>query len=156
MMRMDIIASGTLKDTDTLNIINNYVKRLHGGLDIREISINHNKKTDSSVIKQKERDEFLKHIDKTAYIIALDEHGKNLSSIELSDHIQKIQDQSGHHKIQFLIGGAFGFHRDILEFAHMKLCFGKLTWPHMMVRMMLVEQIYRVQQIQSGHPYHKE
>jgi 23S rRNA (pseudouridine1915-N3)-methyltransferase len=82
----------------------------------------------------------------------LDERGKNFSSPELAETIDNRQGQGD---IIFLIGPAEGFIPIIRERADLCISFGKATWPHMLLRVMLVEQIYRSLQILSGHPYHK-
>ena len=85
----------------------------------------------------------------------MDEKGKTLSSIEFSKHIEKIQLDST-NGIQFIIGGADGLDDEIRDQARLIMSFGRQTWPHMMARVMLLEQIYRAQQILAGHPYHRE
>ncbi len=89
-----------------------------------------------------------------AYVIALDERGKSLSSPDFARKIQDLMDQ-GRPCIQFIIGGADGLNDDIRKRADTLLSFGVQTWPHMMVRAMLMEQIYRARQIIAGHPYHR-
>ncbi len=89
----------------------------------------------------------------SAIIVALDEFGDTLSSLELANKINIWQDQGQQH-IYFAIGGAYGHGPALLQKANLKLSFGRLTWPHMMVRPMLCEQLYRSQQILAGHPYH--
>ena len=102
-----------------------------------------------------ERQKIISKLDTNAPIIALDELGKTLSSVELSKNIEKLQQiKSG--KVQFIIGGADGLDDDIRARADLILSFGRLTWPHMLARVMLVEQIYRATLIMSNHPYHRE
>jgi 23S rRNA (pseudouridine1915-N3)-methyltransferase len=156
MLNIDIIAGGSQKDPAYNTLIEEYIRRLNWPINIYDINVNLGKKTSADQTKKAELNAFEKYIDTKSYIIALDEHGKNLDSISFASQIQKIQEELGYQKIQFLIGGAFGLHNDLLQKSHMKLCFGALTWPHLMVRLMLTEQLYRAQQIQAGHPYHKE
>ena len=93
-------------------------------------------------------------IEKSSYVIAMDEGGQDVSSTELARIIQSLQDKATTN-LTFVIGGAFGLHESILKSADKRLAFGKATWPHQLVRVMLMEQIYRAQQIISKHPYHK-
>ena len=91
----------------------------------------------------------------TSIKIALDERGKTLSSRELSGKIQDFQNESA-SEIQFIIGGANGLSDELRKECNFLLSFGRVTWPHMLARIMLIEQIYRSQQILSGHPYHRD
>lgn len=156
MLIIDIIAGGTQKDPAYNTLIEEYIRRLNWQINIFDINVNLGKKANAEQTKKAELTAFEKHIDSKAYIIALDEHGKNLDSMSFATQLQKINEEQGFQKIQFLIGGAFGLHKDLLQKSHQKICFGALTWPHLMVRLMLTEQLYRAQQIQAGHPYHKE
>jgi 23S rRNA (pseudouridine1915-N3)-methyltransferase len=88
-------------------------------------------------------------------MVALDEQGKQLTSLQFAERIGSWRD-SGLGKVAFVIGGADGLHSDILQKATLKLAFGSLTWPHQMVRLMLVEQLYRAHTILEGHPYHRQ
>lgn len=87
--------------------------------------------------------------------ICLDETGKHLNSQEFSNIFKQFQ-LSGIKQLNFVIGGADGLHPDLRNNAHLSIAFGNLTWPHMLVRVMLLEQIYRAQQILCGHPYHRD
>ena len=85
----------------------------------------------------------------------MDENGKNLSSMGLANQLQHWRN-AGVQKTAFLIGGADGHDTNVLEGANLILSLGPQTWPHMMVRSMIAEQIYRAQSILTGHPYHRE
>lgn len=89
-----------------------------------------------------------------AQVIALDEGGKQLSSEEFAELLGALQDQ-GCRDLVFLIGGADGHGAAVRARADRAIAFGRNTWPHMLVRGLLAEQIYRAQQILSGHPYHR-
>lgn len=89
------------------------------------------------------------------YIIALDERGKPMKSIRFASQLQRLEDE-GHRHIVFLIGGADGHCDTVRNDANLLLSFGDATWPHMLVRAMLAEQLYRAHAILSGHPYHRE
>lgn len=89
-----------------------------------------------------------------AFVIALDERGKTLSSEEFARRIGDLRD-GGRRDIAFLIGGADGLEKSLRESADLVISFGRMTWPHMLVRGMLAEQIFRAQSILAGHPYHR-
>ncbi len=104
--------------------------------------------------KEAEEKFFLKHIRESDCIIGLDEQGKDYASIPFA---QFLAAQLGTYKnICFLIGGADGLSDGVRQRCHHLLSFGKLTWPHMLVRGMLMEQMYRATLILNGHPYHRE
>ncbi len=89
-----------------------------------------------------------------AFVIALDERGKTLSSVEFAERIAALRD-GGRRDIAFVIGGADGLAESFRASADLVLSFGKMTWPHMLVRGLLAEQIFRAQSILAGHPYHR-
>lgn len=151
-MKVLIAAVGRLKPGPIHDIIQDYLKRITWPLTIKEIE---NKDPLPTTARQnQESQNLLKVIPGTSTIIALDEHGKNISSQGLANLIHDYQ-QRGIQTIAFVIGGADGHHSNLLEKAHHKISFGAATWPHMLVRAMLIEQLYRAQQILAGHPYHK-
>lgn len=146
-MKAEIIAIGKCKkNSPEADIINEYIKRSHWQLSIKE--------QDNST--QKEEAEFLlSSIPHGAKVIVLDERGANISSKELAAIIADWQDH-GCSDICFLIGGADGHLQSTRDKADLLLSFGKLTLPHILMRAVLAEQIYRVQTIIAGHPYHRE
>jgi 23S rRNA (pseudouridine1915-N3)-methyltransferase len=87
--------------------------------------------------------------------VALDERGAQWSSRALAERIAAWRDQ-GESQLVFAIGGADGLHRAVLDRADVILALGSMTWPHLLVRGMLLEQLYRAQQILAGHPYHRQ
>ena len=97
----------------------------------------------------------LKNLANDAVIIAMDERGKTLPSREFAQKFQNWQNEGQSH-VQFFIGGADGLNDEIRKRAQLLLSFGKQTWPHMLARIMLLEQIYRAQQILKNHPYHRD
>ncbi len=113
------------------------------------------KYTDAKAQQAHEQRLILEKLDEDSFIVVMDERGDGLRSLDFAQTIQKIQ-STGSDKITFLIGGAEGFTDEIRNKANMMLSFGQQTWPHVMVRVMLLEQIYRAQQIIAGHPYHRE
>ena len=90
-----------------------------------------------------------------ARLVALDEHGANWSSRELAERLAAWRDQ-GTATLAFAIGGAEGLGRAVIQRADAILSLGAMTWPHLLVRGMLLEQLYRAQQILAGHPYHRD
>jgi len=125
-------------------MLDEYSKRLTGKIKFTEIN---------TASQKEECQNILKKLDRALPLIALDEKGKSFSSIEFS---KKIEQLSLSGTIQIVIGGADGLSQDIRDQADIITNFGRLTWPHMMVRVMLVEQLYRAQQILANHPYHRE
>lgn len=90
-----------------------------------------------------------------ATIVALDETGRNLTSREFAKRLSHWRD-TGTNELVFIIGGADGLTDEIRNKATLVMSFGKSTWPHLLVRGMLAEQLYRAQQIHAGHPYHRD
>lgn len=89
-----------------------------------------------------------------APLVALTPTGQNLSSLELASYLGRWRD-GGRRDVAFLIGGADGLPDELLARAELQLAFGRATWPHRLVRVMLAEQLYRASAILSGHPYHR-
>ncbi len=146
-MKVTILAIGKCKkNSPEAAIINEYAKRSSWDIIIKE-------KDNSS---QDDEAKFLQSsIPHNAKVIVLDERGDNLKSLELADKIKNWQ-LNGCSEICFLIGGADGHLQSTRDKADLILSFGKLTLPHMLMRAVLSEQIYRLQTIISGHPYHRE
>ena len=105
-------------------------------------------------IKEKEASRLLKYLNRDAYVIALAIEGKQLDSVELSEKLDNLG-TSGVSHIIFLIGGSLGLSDDILNGADFQLSFSKMTFPHQLMRVILLEQIYRAYRIMNGEPYHK-
>lgn len=152
-MRIDIVAIGKMSKSPFQDMVNTYGKRMKWKIDITEIP------SHASTTNEQENIALLAMIDKKSSqqcrIIALDERGKNMTSPDFARTVENWMNTGCSH-ILFLIGGADGLNDDIRNKADLLLSFGKLTWPHKMVRVMLSEQIYRCQQIIAGHPYHRE
>lgn len=146
MPHIDVIAGGRLRDNALLSLWQDYVRRLQWPTSLHEIDV---KKP------AEEEQKFLDRIDPQAYVFALDERGKSLGSVAFAHKIDDIS-AGGISKFQFIIGSADGLPESVRKKADFLLSFGNQTWPHMLVRIMLVEQIYRAQQIMTGHPYHRE
>lgn len=146
-MKATIIAIGKCKkNSPEMEIISEYIKRSQWQISIKE--------KDNSNQKD-EADFLLSSIPPKSKIIVLDEKGSNISSKELAQTILNWQ-ATGSSEICFLIGGADGHLPSVRQKADLLLSFGKLTLPHMLIRAVLAEQIYRIQTIIAGHPYHRE
>lgn len=105
-------------------------------------------------VDERKADSFAAVLQPTAIVVALDERGKSLSSHEFSQLLARWRDD-GETRLTFLIGGSDGLPSDIKKRARHMFAFGVQTWPHLLVRTMLAEQIYRAITILSGHPYHR-
>jgi 23S rRNA (pseudouridine1915-N3)-methyltransferase len=138
-MKIKIIASGKLKNSPLLDLCEEYVKRMPGAVSIKEI--------DGAIEG--------KHLPDPGFIVALDERGETFSSPDFAKKISSWRTRAPGNEITFVIGGADGLGDEIRKKAKFLLSFGKQTWPHMLVRVMLLEQIYRARQIEAGHPYHR-
>ena len=149
-MKYIISIIGKFKNNNENVITQKYLKR------IKNIELNQYEIKLSNLEKRLE-EEGLKLINSTpknGKLILLDEQGENLSSTELADIISKWRDNNI-SSTNFAIGGAFGNGKHVKKSADKIVAFGRLTWPHQMVKMMVAEQIYRIETILEGHPYHK-
>lgn len=146
-----IFCVGKLKSGSLLSVMEDYLKRIKPPLAITEVDI---KETNVTAAERKRKEGILLQglIPSHSFVIALDRTGQALSSEKLAQTLS-LQSQSYKHII-FIIGGADGLDETLLQQAHMRLSLGPNTWPHMLARLMIIEQIYRAQQILNGHPYH--
>ncbi len=152
MLRIDIVAAGRLKKGPLFELFEDYKKRLKWRLSVFEVESKHK---DPKAIQADEEKQFLKHMNDQAFVIVLDERGDGLKSLDFAKTLENFQNQSVSY-FQFIIGGADGLTDEVRARANLLLSFGQQTWPHMLARVMLLEQIYRAQQILTGHPYHRE
>lgn len=150
-MNITIIAIGKSKNPSINALIKDYTTRVMWPCQCIEIIPKKDSPTPAAR-KIYEAGLISKHIPTDAHLIALDSHGKNPSSPDLAGHLA--QCAQTHGACVFLIGGADGLAEELLLRANYTLSFGANTWPHMLVRVMLFEQIYRSQQILNNHPYH--
>lgn len=130
-----------------------YAQRIAWPLDVREVE--EKRKLSAPELKKREGELLLAAVPKGAAVVALDETGQTLTSAEFAGRIAKWRD-GGTKDLCFVIGGAGGLDKAVLERAQLALSFGRLTWPHLLVRVLLAEQIFRAQSILQGHPYHRE
>lgn len=151
-MRVTIAAIGKAKASPEEALYQQYIKRLPWKITHNEFDI---RIDDPAKRKSKEAEKLLEASAGCDRLIALDERGKNLSSRELAETIQKWQ-QAGSSSFAFVIGGADGLDASVTAKADLLLSFGKVTWPHMLMRAMVAEQLYRTWSLISGHPYHRD
>ena len=155
-MRLRILAMGRLRNGPEKDLIEDYVARFNRsgrplGLGPVELTELEDKKGGG---KAAEAALLLKAIPQGAAVIALDERGKLQSSPDFAAHLSQIRD-SAPSELIFVIGGADGLDPAVLQRAQSVLSFGKMVWPHMLVRVMLSEQLYRAASILAGGPYHR-
>ncbi len=151
-MKININAIGKIKDPAIQSIINEYIKRLKWRIMIHDFPPA--KDNDIGVIKRKEGALLMPMRKADVFTIAMDEAGDHLSSKEFAAKISDVQ-LSGCSEIFFLIGGAHGHTDATLKDSNMALSLSKMTFPHQLARLLLVEQIYRAYTILLSHPYHK-
>lgn len=158
MLHIDVICVGKLKENYLKEAINEYTKRLSKYCILNITELNDEKlpsKLNESIIddiKQKESNSILSHIKKDSYVIALDLKGKNYTSEEFSEKIEKISIKSSH--ITFLIGGTLGMSNELLDKTNELICFSKMTFPHQLIRVFLLEQLFRSFKISNNETYH--
>lgn len=155
-MKIQLLTIGKTEEKYLNSGIDLYLKRLkhYISFKITEIpDLKNTKNLSQEQQKQKEAELLLKHIKPTDYVCLLDERGKSLSSPELAQWINKLMVQSTSQLI-LVIGGPYGFHATIYERANMQLSLSAMTFSHQMIRLFVVEQIYRAFTILKGEPYH--
>ncbi len=152
-MRIVIAAVGRLRDAPSKALFEDYAKRLAWPLALREVELK--RALPAAQARVEEGRLLLDAIGDRATVVALDEHGADWSSAEFARRVVAWRDD-GVADLAFAIGGADGHSPELLKRAAATVAFGKMTWPHRLARVMLVEQIYRAQQIIAGHPYHRE
>lgn len=151
-MRLWLAAVGRARGGPARDLYEEYAGRLVWPLTLREVEVK--KRLSSDELKRQEAELLLAAIPAGATIVALDERGTALPSAAFAQRVGGWRD-SGVGDLAFLIGGADGHGEEVRRRAAFLLAFGPATWPHMMVRGMLAEQLYRAQQILAGHPYHR-
>ena len=159
MLNINIVCIGKIKENYLKDAINEYSKRLRKYCKLNILELPDEKIPDklnesiSQEMKAKESNNILNHIKKDSYIICLDLKGKEFSSEEFSKNIDNLSLQTSN--ITFVIGGSLGLSEYILKKAHQKICFSKMTFPHQLIRVFLLEQIFRGFKISHGETYHR-
>jgi len=153
-MNVTIAAIGKLKRGPELELAQRYQKRLRWPVVVNEQS---EAPPHLSVLERKDREaEFhLQNLKSNTSLITRDENGKNLDSQAFAFLVRDLIEKNG-PDLRFAIGGPDGLGKSVLERSNFILSFGKLTWPHQIVRALLLEQLYRTQTILDGHPYHRQ
>ena len=159
-MRINIVCVGKIKEKYLKLGIDEFKKRLSKYCKLEIIELEDEKAPENLsdkemlIIKEKEGKKILSKIKDNSYVIALAIDGKNLSSEELAQTINKLG-VMGVSNITFVIGGSLGLSDEVLSRADYKLSFSKMTFPHQLMRLILLEQVYRAYRINNGEPYHK-
>lgn len=159
-MNIQIISVGKLKEKYLKMGIEEYTKRLGSYAKIDLIEVADEKapenlsEADMDIVKKKEGDRILAKIGADTYVVALAIEGKMKSSEQLAADIESLMTY-GRSKIAFVIGGSLGLHDEVMKRSDEKLSFSKMTLPHQLMKLVLVEQIYRAFRIMKGEPYHK-
>ncbi|MFC0525987.1 23S rRNA (pseudouridine(1915)-N(3))-methyltransferase RlmH [Pontibacillus salicampi] len=159
-MKITIVSVGKLKEKYLKQGIDEYIKRLgpYATIDIQEVSDEKAPENLSQAqmeeVKQKEGERILSKIGQDTYVITLEIEGKHITSEKLADHLDQLATY-GKSKIAFIIGGSLGISHDVQKRSDFALSFSKMTFPHQMMRLMLLEQVYRAFRINRGEPYHK-
>ena len=150
-MKILIAAIGKAKASPEHQLYLEYGKRLPWKLECREFEA---KAQEGHKRKAQEGELLLTACKPYHRVVALDENGKQFSSLEFADQLKRWQ-QQGHSSLAFMIGGADGLDAAAVKNAHLVWSLGKVTWPHMLVRALVAEQLYRAHTLISGHPYHR-
>ncbi|MFJ5718287.1 23S rRNA (pseudouridine(1915)-N(3))-methyltransferase RlmH [Neobacillus sp. NPDC093127] len=159
-MNISIITVGKLKEKYLRLGIDEYLKRLSAYAKVEVIEVADEKapeelsELEMLQVKQKEGERILTKISQDTYVIALAIQGKLASSEELADSLDKLATY-GKSKIAFVIGGSLGLSEEVLKRSNEQLSFSRMTFPHQLMRLILVEQVYRAYRINRGEPYHK-
>ena len=158
-MKVSIICIGKIKEKYFTMAIDEYCKRLSKYIKLNIIELPDEKApenlslADEKNIKLKEGEKILKNI-KDEFVVTLCIDGKELDSVALAYFIQNNRNKSISH-ISFVIGGSLRLHKNVIDRANFKLSFSKMTFPHQLMRVILLEQIYRAERILKNEPYHK-
>ena len=159
-MKITVITVGKIKEKYLKDAIAEYSKRLSRYCKLEILEVADEKTPDGAseiveeTIREKEGERILKLIKEDAYVITLEISGKMLTSEELADRIETLGIQGKSHLV-FVIGGSIGLGREVLRRSDYALSFSKMTFPHQLMRVILLEQIYRSYRIINGEPYHK-
>ena len=159
-MKITLITVGKIKEKYFTDAIAEYMKRLSRYCKPEIIQVADEKTPENAAlavekqVKDTEGERILRHVAEDAFVVALEIRGEMLSSEELADFVERKQ-VSGTSHIQFVIGGSLGLSEAVLRRADYRLSFSRMTFPHQLMRVVLLEQIYRSFRIIAGEPYHK-
>jgi 23S rRNA (pseudouridine1915-N3)-methyltransferase len=151
-MQVIIAAIGRDRAGPTRDLFEDYCQRTPWPIRLVEITPRSSGPSERRL--REEADRLLQAVPPSAVLIALDEAGRQMDSAGLARRIARWQEKHG--TLAFVIGGPDGLAKNVLDQAETTIAFGRMTWPHRLVRVMLAEQIYRASTILSGHPYHRD
>jgi 23S rRNA (pseudouridine1915-N3)-methyltransferase len=157
-MKATLILVGKTVDKRFAELISEYTNRLKHYISFEINTIPELKNTKSLTSEQQKNSEaelIIKNLQPSDYVVLLDEHGKEMRSIEMADWMKRKMNTIN-KRIVFIIGGPYGFSQKIYDIAHEKLSMSKMTFSHQMIRLIFVEQLYRSMTILNGEPYHHE
>ncbi len=157
-MRINLLCIGKTDDKEISSLVQYYLNRLpkHWNFEITEFpDVKNAKNLTPELLKKEEAKLFLNFIENSDVTVLLDEKGKQFTSREFSSKIENWMNVSV-KKVNFLIGGAYGFSEEIYSRANEMMSLSKMTFTHQMIRLFFVEQIYRADQILQGKPYHND
>lgn len=159
-MYIDLICVGKIKERFYKAAIEEYTKRLKSYHKLTIIEIDDEKdpqnESEASIklLLEKEAEKIEKRLNKESFLIALAIEGKDFSSEGLAEYLNHLEENGKTH-LTFLIGGSYGLSESLLKKADLKLSFSKMTFPHQLMRVIFLEQLYRTSRIRSGQKYHK-
>ena len=159
-MKITIIAVGKIKEKFYSDAVAEYEKRLSRYCKLEIVQVEDEKTPDKTgttldeAVKRKEAERILKYLRDDAYVVTLEIQGDSYDSEGFAKQIDMLATQGVSH-IQFVIGGSLGLHEEICKRADLAVSFSKMTFPHQLMRVILIEQIYRAYRIINGEPYHK-
>ena len=159
-MNVKILTVGKIKEKYYRDAISEYSKRLSKYCNLEVIEVSDEKTTENAseveinIIKDKEGERLLKHIKDKDFVIALAILGTSYDSVSFSKYIERLG-INGNSSIVFVIGGSLGLSDDVLKRSNAQISFSKMTFPHQLMRVILLEQIYRAMRIMNNEPYHK-
>lgn len=148
-----ILCVGKIKEPFFRDAILEYRKRISKYTNLQIIEVDDINSDNINIILEKEKDLIMKNINQKDFVITMEIEGKEINSLEFSKKIEELQIYNSN--ITFIIGGSYGLHQDIKSRANYKLSFSKLTFPHQLFRIILLEQIYRAYKIINNESYHK-
>lgn len=152
-MKFNILSIGKFKGVEYEALFKEYKKRMTFDINLKELLLKKN--YEGEKLKEEEGKLLLQNCNtNNSKNIVLDERGKIISTIDFCNLITNYQN-NGVSDVNFIIGGSDGLSQEVRDKADFMLSFGKMVFPHLMVRVMLIEQLYRVFTLQNGHPYHK-
>lgn len=157
-MKIELWVVGKTDDGYLQTGLDDYQKRLQRYTAYEQITLpnlKNRKKLTTDQIKHQEGELILSKLQKSDYLILLDERGKSFTSLQFAQYIERWSAQ-GHKRLVFLIGGAYGFSPAVYAAAHTRLSLSAMTFSHQMVRLFFTEQLYRAYTILNGEPYHHE